>query len=300
MSRSAAATSRMRASAPSIAARRARGARRRRGVHRRGSWTTVEPLVATSRMPNYHATPLRAAGARQGPLCRRTGRRRRRAKPLSGRGRARTASRSITSRCRSSSIRNRLRVRTRRCCTTRPAPTCWSSREFKRGDRRCRLRRGAGARRRPLPHAPQDAGRDRAARLRRRIRRRPRGADAALGDAGARHRARRARHGARSSGPQIRVVAPDVGGGFGGKGSLYPEEIFVCAAARRLGRAVKWTGDRLEDLTANSQGFDEIVDAELALDGRRPHHGVARRRHRRCRRLSRSIRGPRRSNRCRW
>jgi carbon-monoxide dehydrogenase large subunit len=67
-------------------------------------------------------------------------------------------------------------------------------------------------------------------------------------------------------GHQIRVVAPDVGGGFGGKGSLYPEEIFVCAAARRLARPVKWTSDRLEDLTCNSQGFDEIVDAELGLD----------------------------------
>jgi len=67
-------------------------------------------------------------------------------------------------------------------------------------------------------------------------------------------------------GHQVRVLAPDVGGGFGGKGSLYPEEIFVCAAARRLGRPVKWTGDRMEDLTANSQGFDEIADAELALD----------------------------------
>ena len=44
----------------------------------------------------------------------------------------------------------------------------------------------------------------------------------------------------------------DVGGGFGGKASLYPEEIFVCAAARRLGRAVKWTSDRMEDLAASS------------------------------------------------
>jgi carbon-monoxide dehydrogenase large subunit len=67
-------------------------------------------------------------------------------------------------------------------------------------------------------------------------------------------------------GHQIRVVAPDVGGGFGGKGSLYAEEIFVCAAARRLRRAVKWTSDRLEDLAASNQAFDEIVDAELALD----------------------------------
>src|SRR4029077_19526881 len=67
-------------------------------------------------------------------------------------------------------------------------------------------------------------------------------------------------------GHRLRVVAPDVGGGFGGKGSLYPEEIFVCAAVRKLGRAVKWTSDRMEDLAATSQGFDEIVDAELGLD----------------------------------
>ena len=67
-------------------------------------------------------------------------------------------------------------------------------------------------------------------------------------------------------GHRLRVVAPDVGGGFGGKGSLYPEEIFVCAAARQLRRAVKWTSDRMEDLAATSQAFDEIIDAELALD----------------------------------
>ena len=66
-------------------------------------------------------------------------------------------------------------------------------------------------------------------------------------------------------GTRIRVVAPDVGGGFGGKASLYPEEILVCALARRLGRPVKWTSDRLEDLSTTSQAFDEIVDAELAL-----------------------------------
>jgi len=69
-------------------------------------------------------------------------------------------------------------------------------------------------------------------------------------------------------GSQLRVIAPDVGGGFGGKASLYPEEIFVAFAARRLGCAVKWTSDRMEDLAATSQGFDQIVDAELALDRR--------------------------------
>jgi len=67
-------------------------------------------------------------------------------------------------------------------------------------------------------------------------------------------------------GNRIRVVAPDVGGGFGGKASPHPEEIFVCAAARRLARPVKWTSDRMEDFAASTQAFDEIVDAELALD----------------------------------
>jgi len=67
-------------------------------------------------------------------------------------------------------------------------------------------------------------------------------------------------------GHDIRVVAPDVGGGFGGKGSLYMEELLVAALARKLGRPVRWTSDRLEDLLTTSQAFDEIVDAELGLD----------------------------------
>jgi carbon-monoxide dehydrogenase large subunit len=67
-------------------------------------------------------------------------------------------------------------------------------------------------------------------------------------------------------GHRLRVVAPDVGGGFGGKASLYSEEIFVAAAARHLGRAVRWASDRMEDLAATSQAFDEFVDAELAFD----------------------------------
>src|SRR5262245_1681254 len=60
-------------------------------------------------------------------------------------------------------------------------------------------------------------------------------------------------------GHRLRVVAPDVGGGFGGKGSLYPEEIFVCAAARQLARSVKWTSDRMEDLAASSQADRKSV-----------------------------------------
>ncbi|MDP6564537.1 MAG: xanthine dehydrogenase family protein molybdopterin-binding subunit [Alphaproteobacteria bacterium] len=68
-------------------------------------------------------------------------------------------------------------------------------------------------------------------------------------------------------GNRLRVIAPDVGGGFGGKTPLYGEEVLVCHLARKLGRPVKWCADRLEDLTTTSQAFDEIVEAELACDG---------------------------------
>ncbi|HEV2510333.1 xanthine dehydrogenase family protein molybdopterin-binding subunit [Bosea sp. (in: a-proteobacteria)] len=67
-------------------------------------------------------------------------------------------------------------------------------------------------------------------------------------------------------GNRMRVIAPDVGGSFGGKGSLYHEELLVCALARKLDRPVKFVSDRLEDLTATSQAFDELMDAELAVD----------------------------------
>ncbi|HKX42105.1 MAG TPA: xanthine dehydrogenase family protein molybdopterin-binding subunit [Burkholderiaceae bacterium] len=67
-------------------------------------------------------------------------------------------------------------------------------------------------------------------------------------------------------GNRLTVIAPDVGGGFGGKTSLYQEEMLVCVLARKTGRAVKWTGDRLEDLLSTSQAFDERVQAELAVD----------------------------------
>ncbi|MEQ1610040.1 MAG: xanthine dehydrogenase family protein molybdopterin-binding subunit [Hyphomonadaceae bacterium] len=67
-------------------------------------------------------------------------------------------------------------------------------------------------------------------------------------------------------GNRMRVVAPDVGGSFGGKGSLNHEEMLVCVLARKLGRPIKFTADRMEDLTAMSQAFDELIDAELAVD----------------------------------
>ena len=67
-------------------------------------------------------------------------------------------------------------------------------------------------------------------------------------------------------GSQFSVVSPDVGGGFGGKTSLYPEEMIVCALAKKIQRSIKWTGDRLEDLISTSQAFDERIKARLAVD----------------------------------
>ena len=67
-------------------------------------------------------------------------------------------------------------------------------------------------------------------------------------------------------GNRLRVVAPDVGGSFGSKGSLYPEELLLCIAARKLARSIKWTADRLEDVSSSSQAFGEIVEAEMGFD----------------------------------
>ena len=63
----------------------------------------------------------------------------------------------------------------------------------------------------------------------------------------------------------FRIVTPDVGGGFGMKLFLYPEQILVCYAARKLGRPVKWTSERSEAFLSDSHGRDNITRGELAL-----------------------------------
>jgi len=65
---------------------------------------------------------------------------------------------------------------------------------------------------------------------------------------------------------RIRVVARDVGGGFGMKGNVHAEEAVVTWAARRVGRPVKWISSRAEALLGDAQGRDQNVSAELALD----------------------------------
>ena len=65
---------------------------------------------------------------------------------------------------------------------------------------------------------------------------------------------------------QVRVVAPDVGGGFGPKGSVYPEEIVIPLAALKLKRPVKWIEDRSEHFVATMQQRDQLWSLEVAAD----------------------------------
>ncbi|HZZ34278.1 MAG TPA: molybdopterin cofactor-binding domain-containing protein, partial [Caulobacteraceae bacterium] len=64
----------------------------------------------------------------------------------------------------------------------------------------------------------------------------------------------------------MRVIAPDVGGGFGSKIFVYPEETTAAWAARKIGRPVKWTADRSEAFLSDAHGRDHLTKAELALD----------------------------------
>ncbi|MFN7224071.1 MAG: xanthine dehydrogenase family protein molybdopterin-binding subunit [Paracoccaceae bacterium] len=64
----------------------------------------------------------------------------------------------------------------------------------------------------------------------------------------------------------VRVTNPDVGGGFGMKAMTYPEYVVVAAAARRLGRPVRWIATRGESMLTDNAGRDLVARAELAFD----------------------------------
>jgi carbon-monoxide dehydrogenase large subunit len=81
---------------------------------------------------------------------------------------------------------------------------------------------------------------------------------------------------------QIRIIAPDIGGGFGGKANLHPEEVVLAAIALRLPYPVRWIEDRLENLTTAAQARQQIhrvtvhakrsgeilgIDADVLVDG---------------------------------
>jgi carbon-monoxide dehydrogenase large subunit len=65
---------------------------------------------------------------------------------------------------------------------------------------------------------------------------------------------------------KLRVIAPDVGGGFGSKIFIYAEETVCVWAAKKIGRPVKWTAERSESFLVDAHGRDHVTRAELALD----------------------------------
>jgi aerobic carbon-monoxide dehydrogenase large subunit len=69
---------------------------------------------------------------------------------------------------------------------------------------------------------------------------------------------------------KLRVIAPDVGGGFGSKIFIYPEEVVALWASKRVGRPVKWVADRSEAFLCDAHGRDHVTHAEMAFaaDGR--------------------------------
>ncbi|HEX7006839.1 MAG TPA: xanthine dehydrogenase family protein molybdopterin-binding subunit, partial [Alphaproteobacteria bacterium] len=68
-------------------------------------------------------------------------------------------------------------------------------------------------------------------------------------------------------GPErVRLISPDVGGGFGLKASIFPEHVLVLLAAKRLGRPVRWICDRSEGFISDHHARDNVTHAELALD----------------------------------
>jgi carbon-monoxide dehydrogenase large subunit len=73
---------------------------------------------------------------------------------------------------------------------------------------------------------------------------------------------------------QIRVITPDVGGGFGPKGAMYPEYPVVAACARLLRRPVKWIEDRRENFLATNMERDQHWDIEIAVDAEAKIRGI--------------------------
>ncbi|MFO0186034.1 MAG: xanthine dehydrogenase family protein molybdopterin-binding subunit, partial [Alphaproteobacteria bacterium] len=73
---------------------------------------------------------------------------------------------------------------------------------------------------------------------------------------------------------KIRVISPDVGGGFGLRGKLFPESAMVLWAARKLGRPVKWRAGRTETFLSDPHGRDHVTHGEMAFDANAKAIGV--------------------------
>ena len=210
-----------------------------------------------------------AARRRRGAPRRRGGRRRGRPRPGQPRSTRSRRSRSTTSRCRSCSTWRRRSPRAPTWCTPTRAPTSaytWvfdSAEAGTGGAVDAAVRRRRGRHQAALRPAAADPGVHGAAQRRRRPDRRP--VHDLVGDADPAHPAA-------SCSPlvtgtpehKIRVIAPDVGGGFGGKLQVTPEELIAFVAAQRVGKPVKYTETRSESLLSAHHGRDVIQDIELA------------------------------------
>ena len=84
---------------------------------------------------------------------------------------------------------------------------------------------------------------------------------------------------------KLRVIAPDVGGGFGSKIFIYPEEVVCLWASRKVNRPVKWNSDRSEAFLTDAHGRDHVTHAEMAFDAEGKITALARENHRQSRRL---------------
>ena len=65
---------------------------------------------------------------------------------------------------------------------------------------------------------------------------------------------------------KVRVIAPDVGGGFGSKIYLYAEDVALTWAAKQVNRSIKWTCERSESFLTDAHGRDHVSHAEMAMD----------------------------------
>ena len=74
---------------------------------------------------------------------------------------------------------------------------------------------------------------------------------------------------------KVRVIAPDIGGGFGSKLYLYPEEVIIATLAKTTGRPVKWIEERRENYVATTHGRDHVQYVEVAAQARWHDHRPA-------------------------
>ena len=65
---------------------------------------------------------------------------------------------------------------------------------------------------------------------------------------------------------RVRCIALDVGGGFGGKGHVYPEDLLITFLARKIGRPVRWIEERSEHLTSATHSRDQLHDVQVGFD----------------------------------